>query len=80
MVQIAEDFEETRISNEEAVLQGIGDIGCPQFLQSGVFARSRKCSSLFMVQVKSRVCIEEKMPFVGTGVLDGNRVKNRFRT
>jgi serine/threonine protein kinase len=73
-VCIAEDLEEIQMIHEDAILQDIEDMGCPQYLESEVIIISQYSTYAYIVQVESRTCMEQKMPFAGPGFPGEKRV------
>ena len=77
-VEVTEDREEQRLTDEEMMLRDIDDLGCPQYLQSEVIVTKRKGLYTYKVRVESKPCIEYKMPFAGAREPGDNGVKDFF--
>ena len=66
-VEATEDHVEHKQSDEAQTLQDIDDLGCDKFSEREVVFMSRISSTCFQVLVKSRICVEQKLPFAGAG-------------
>jgi hypothetical protein len=77
-VCVVEDLEEIRISNDEPIPQDIEDMGCPQYMESEVIIISQYSTYSYIVQVESRTCMEQKMPFARAGFPGEKRVDEFF--
>ena len=79
-LDIREDELEVRMSHEDQILQDIDDMACPQVLESEVAVQSRIFSSTYRAWIKSRPCVEHKIPFASTGKQDHeNGVREFFQ-
>ncbi|KAL9108556.1 MAG: hypothetical protein Q9227_006642 [Pyrenula ochraceoflavens] len=82
---VAEDFDESRILDDQRMLQDIDDMGCPQFLESEVIVLKRRHVYEYLVYSESQKCVETKIPFGMAGNPRHNklydfidRLKHRF--
>ncbi|OBT78235.1 hypothetical protein VF21_03018 [Pseudogymnoascus sp. 05NY08] len=64
---ITEDEQEKPTTRPEDFVCSIEDLGCPQFLESEVVVLRHMLSSLFLVRVEGKECLEKKKPFSTPG-------------
>lgn len=64
---ITEDEQERPTTRPEDFVCSIEDLGCPQFLESEVVVLHHMLSSLFLVRVEGKECLEKKKPFSTPG-------------
>ena len=62
-IEAAEDQMERGLSDQAQVLQDIEDLGCTKIPEREVMVLSRISSTCFKALVRSRICVEQKVPF-----------------
>ena len=75
---ITKDLREAAISNEQAILQAVNDLGCSQFLQSEIVVIKRRGPYFSQVLAETQLCVEYRLPFAEAGPPGHNGVKAYF--